>query len=405
MMLTTQRLILINSLYTQFEPKVILLSNIQSVKGGKIATGESVITISFIDTSSTGDSQPMNLIFTQQSGEQRKQERDEWLKILMEHVVSVREQTIRSDILPAEKRLETRPSGATQRPIEMAIPHKTISESPPEPDKIVVLPDEPELPVISEEKLGSRAIEPLVIPVVETPPDAPEKDTKFRDKDTAVTPVVDESPVALEQESPDTVTIQIPEIVGSVEPSAPEAAPQVSGSRPPRRALRSGLHTLVAVTAIIIVILAIIGGVSLYLHYVPGKNVESLAPPVITTQPLPLIPTPAQITIPKNGVWVRVEYNGTFTGKYGNPGSLLPVGGSGDQFYMVRNSEGLVQASFQKQDNSGQSLAVGIYRNGELIYRRTIRTPMGTIEFLIDPKTGNPPGIPFTSQMRVIEYN
>jgi len=405
MVLTTQRLILINSLYTQFEHKTILLSNIQSVKGGKIATGESVITISFTGTSSTGESQPMNLIFTQQSDEQRKQERDEWLKILMERIVSAREPTIRSEILSAEKWIEIRPSGATQRPIEVAIPLKTISGSPPEPDKIVVLPDEPELPVISDEKLGSRDTEPPVIPVVEKPLVAPEEDTKVRDIDIAVMPVVEESPVALEKDSPNTVTNQIPKIVGSVEHSAPEGAPQVSGSSPPYRAPRFGLHALIAVTAIIIVILAIIGGVLLSSYYVHGKNVESVTPPVITTPAIPLIPTPTQITIPKNGVWIRVEYTSTFTGRYGNPGSLLPTGGSGDQFYMVQNSDGLVQAFFQKQDNSGQTLAVGIYRNGELIYRRTIRTPMGTIEFLIDPKTGNPPGIPFTSQKRVIEYN
>jgi len=103
--------------------------------------------------------------------------------------------------------------------------------------------------------------------------------------------------------------------------------------------------------------------------------------------------------IPQNGVWVRVAYDGTFIGWVGNPGSLQHVAGSGDRFYKVPDSAGLVQVSFQKQDNSGKTLALEVYRNGEMIYSRTIRTPMGTIEILLDPETGNPPGIiPAVSQ-------
>jgi len=46
-----------------------------------------------------------------------------------------------------------------------------------------------------------------------------------------------------------------------------------------------------------------------------------------------------------------------------------------------------------KTDNSGDTLAVEIYRNGEVITRRTTTSPMGSIELLIDATTGGPPGI------------
>jgi hypothetical protein len=97
--------------------------------------------------------------------------------------------------------------------------------------------------------------------------------------------------------------------------------------------------------------------------------------------------------IPGNGVWVRVEYNGTFTGYVGNPGSLQHVGGSGDRFYYIPKSEGLVQASFQKRDYSGNTLTVEVYRNGEMIHHRATRVPMGEIQILINPVTGNTPGV------------
>jgi len=123
----------------------------------------------------------------------------------------------------------------------------------------------------------------------------------------------------------------------------------------------------------------------------PQKGVGPLVPVVTTTPPLP--GTSAPVTIPGNGVWVRVEYNGSFIGYVGNPGSLQHVGGSGDRFYYIPKSDDLVQASFMKQDNSGNLLTVEVYRNGEMVLHRTTRVPKGEVQVLIDPRTGNPPGI------------
>jgi len=77
----------------------------------------------------------------------------------------------------------------------------------------------------------------------------------------------------------------------------------------------------------------------------------------------------------------------------GNPGSLQGVTGSGDQIYKIRESDGIVQVQVYKDDYSGNTLTVEIYRNGDLINRRTRSIPMSSIELLIDAKTGNPPGV------------
>jgi len=46
-----------------------------------------------------------------------------------------------------------------------------------------------------------------------------------------------------------------------------------------------------------------------------------------------------------------------------------------------------------KADNSGDTLTVEVYRDGEVISLRNVSTPMGSIELLIDAKTGNPPAM------------
>ena len=59
---------------------------------------------------------------------------------------------------------------------------------------------------------------------------------------------------------------------------------------------------------------------------------------------------------------------------------------------MLKNDD-LVSATVQKQDNSGSALTVGIYNNGILLASRSVTAPMGEIVLLIDPETGNPPGL------------
>jgi hypothetical protein len=119
-------------------------------------------------------------------------------------------------------------------------------------------------------------------------------------------------------------------------------------------------------------ILAVAGGAFFYSQ--PGWGTQESPPPVAATPPAvqqtPVLP-PA--VIPQNGVWVKVAYNGSYIGSVGNPGSLDHVGGSGDRFFRIRDSEGLVQASFQKQDYSGKTLALEVYRDGEMVCNRTVR--------------------------------
>ena len=72
--------------------------------------------------------------------------------------------------------------------------------------------------------------------------------------------------------------------------------------------------------AVAIVLLIIIGAAAITFLY-PAGNPTGPVDPVITPTltPLPVTTIPATV-IPLQGVWVKVTYNGTFIGSYGNPG-------------------------------------------------------------------------------------
>lgn len=397
MMLTTRRLILVESGYARFEPRAIPFLNIESVSAGKIATDEPVITLSTRDPGSTGTPEQVNLIFSEQPGERRRRERDEWLRKLMGYIVSEREQATGTDIPPVDPTPNLFPIGATPRPVDIALPYKTVGGQSNEPDEIVVMPDHPDPPDDPAEK--ERAPDPFTRAALAIQGSGDGSGGRTAPAKLARsipdTPAGEE-PAALQKEEggllekmpPGTI---VPPAIGGKEPPVAEAAQESHKSPfPPSHGHRKAA---IAVTAIIVVILAFLAGVFLSVHYGTEKNVVPEGP---VTIPAPTFqPTfgPPPVIIPTEGIWVRVEYNGRFMGDVGNPEFLQHVGGSGNKFYKIGNSDGFVQVSLQKLDYSGETLAAWIYRNGTLVYNHSVRAPKGEILILVNSRTGEQPGV------------
>jgi hypothetical protein len=91
--------------------------------------------------------------------------------------------------------------------------------------------------------------------------------------------------------------------------------------------------------------------------------------------------------IPDSGVWVRVKYAGTFTGSYGTPGSLHDVTGTGEQVYQVPTTDGVVVASFAKDDGSGDTISTAVYKDGILVKSESSTTPRGVAQIQVDLKS------------------
>jgi hypothetical protein len=495
----------------------------------------------------------MVLFFSQQPGEQRKRERDEWLKTLMGLIVSVRQETSYEGVTAVDPGIGIRPSKRHQIAPEIPRPYTKVVESRPAQFDLPIIPDEPESLVIPEElqeipetsfpgeetgpevtssagtneetegASGARteSTDPLLspIPVVEETiasqevPGSPDTRTdseipiivefiQFPDQEsesqetpdpglspeeipceeeadsgspTTVTvsllaavkslsspsavsggtntrltphpgseetPVASpevvvlsetlapqkdqilpqqtsktgENPVAILEElespdlppSPEPVTVASLSVQGEdppcseplppesgtedepVQQTAPEVTPPSKGSPPPPGDRGSRRLTFIAVAVIMLVILGIAGVLVFYPQNPADSGIEPTPLPTPTIQQTP---PPAQVIIPQKGVWVRVGYPHSYYGWVGNTGSIRGVTGSGDQIFRIPEIEGIVQVQMYKPDNSGDTLSVVVYRDGEVISLRNVSTPMGSIELLIDAKTCLPPAM------------
>lgn len=109
--------------------------------------------------------------------------------------------------------------------------------------------------------------------------------------------------------------------------------------------------------------------------------------PAVTSQPASTAtpaPTPVPtIAIPRSGVWVRVQYNGTFIGSVGAKGILRQVNATGDRFYQILARDGIVDISLEKQEASGEPLAVALYKDGALVRQSATSVPKGSINLHI----------------------
>jgi hypothetical protein len=87
-------------------------------------------------------------------------------------------------------------------------------------------------------------------------------------------------------------------------------------------------------------------------------SVVDVAPTVIKTQ--------VPVTVPTDGIYVRVSYIGGFTGTYGMEDNMTTMRNSGDRVFVVEDANGTVSATFHKEDASTRhEIVVEIYKDGK----------------------------------------
>ena len=340
-LLTNKRLILIDSGYAQFSPQTISLSIIETVIGGEDAYGNPIITLSLAAATPGGATQPKELVFSQKTRGERKQECDDWVKRLKEQIALVRQNRSIPKILTNEDTdiiFDDTITTATTPVSDNLIPPQTT----PTPQR----------------------------PVIISPQDKP-RDTRDNTGPEPTSP-------------------------GPVTDSAAEQKP-VSAKKP-------NFGTIAAVIIVILAIAGAVFIYSDILQGTPPTPPTTVTTPMATTAALPVpttitpeqTPTPTVIVtptpqptliIPETGVWVRVRYTGNFVGQMGVSGGIRQVSGTGEEVYRLPTIDGIVDVTFVKQDGSGDVLSVEIYKNGTLVKRGTVAAPRGTVDLHVDLKT------------------
>ena len=178
--------------------------------------------------------------------------------------------------------------------------------------------------------------------------------------------------------------------------ATPETPPVHKETRP----FKIGPAKVIILTLIIATI--IIGGVALSHFYqgTSGAGTKPVSPdatktpsvnqivapttPSVTITTIPVPPGPTinkvpEMIIPPSGIWVRVQYQGNFTGTVGIQGGLRDIAGTGDRFYQIPETGGIIDAEIQKLDNSGRELVIIIYNNGTAVKRGSTTVPAGTV--------------------------
>jgi hypothetical protein len=453
LMLTSRRLILIDNSVTPFQLRTIPLETIITVFAGTDVKGDPIITLSHMDPSGTGAPHPMDFIFTRQKGELRTKECNEWAETLGNYAVNARDGALSAGTLPYDPVKAIQPRMSATYRIETFSPHKQVIGEQvltAEPVRSPALPDVPEdkgipagskdpAPLNDAEPVGltdsSRlpseepVSPPVIIPVTDENPAISDAAQAWAEAIRTITiPVPVISPVPASEPIPFAGTIEnepeadlnpissppeepvvnnqkdvcpasrmSPECPADGKPAqqpAPETARLPASISPPDLNTQKRSSSPLLIAAIIIVIFVVLGAVFIGSFY-PRDSVETPPPVVVTVVTIQPTPTPLPTRIPGDGVWVRIEYPQTFIGEVGNPELMYPASGTGVQLYKVLWSDRVVQASAQKQDNSGDTLLIEIYRNGTLLKHSSTRVPMGSVHILIDPITGQPPGIKY----------
>jgi len=162
------------------------------------------------------------------------------------------------------------------------------------------------------------------------------------------------------------------------------------------------IATAAGITAVVVLALLFFSGYiaappseSTSLVPAPAKTVSSTLKPalvaVTTTRsgtsptPTPVVLATTDVPISSDGLYIKVDYIGAFSGTYTVNGVQQVVRSSGTRLYSLPDDTGTVSASFQKEDGTTKhALTVGIYKDGKLLRSGEISTAYGKVNITAD---------------------
>jgi hypothetical protein len=294
-------------------------------------------------------------------------------------------------------------------PSTLLSPVTRVTVPPPAPQPVII-----ETPVVVPPSAGSageqqssqieqiiHSIEPLIedsVPRSQQPAPLVQKHTNQEKSEQAAPELPAASPsqvlwpVLPNAESPVVSTQE--STAGESESPPPQPVPGTAGKKPNYLAIVILIIAILPILAGLVIVANIMSGptggpatiipVTTLATTIPTPPPQSTRTPVVTST---ITPGPTQVMIPPNGVWVRASYPGNYIGLIGTPGNQIEVTGTGDKFYPISTSDGIVAAVLQKKDGSGDKIILEVYKNGVMLKRESSVTPKGIIEIQLDLKT------------------
>lgn len=109
-------------------------------------------------------------------------------------------------------------------------------------------------------------------------------------------------------------------------------------------------------------------------------NATAPVAPAPTTAATPVPTVASRYRIPSTGIWLHVLYPGEYTGSFSFNGQTTPVSSTGEQFFQIPITRGVVDGIFTKADGSADTLAVEVYKEGGIIDLANTTAPKGIVE-------------------------
>lgn len=93
------------------------------------------------------------------------------------------------------------------------------------------------------------------------------------------------------------------------------------------------------------------------------------------------------VSVPSEGVFVKVSYLGSFSGEYGVAGAMLTARDSGERIYPIEYTSGTISAKFAKTDSSTKphDLTVEIWKDGKVLKFGKNASPHGEVSIDYTP--------------------
>jgi len=406
--LTNMRIILVDRAKNILPTKEVAYEMIQEAEIGANAIGDYILTLTV--QTATGENRQMILTFSQREGGDRLRDRDEWVRIIQDGVSAAR-------------------SAASYQapPAPQRVPAKRVAE--PEEEYVRPAPVAPQEPASSSpgivfcSKCGNRVLagsafcnkcgSPIVAPAQPARQAPPPVQAPVYEQPAPRVPA--EAPRAAQPQSPrPAAPVQKPAAKkkgflsglfgGRKKQAAPAPRPAAPAPRP-RRSRLPGKKVLLAGVAVIVIIAVLAVGALVVLPMISsglfegdgsssGSSMGSLfgdsgsaSSGTLTNTGVASITVKETTapTVPVTGVWVLMDYIGSYSGKYGMTSDLQTLDSSGSRLFEIVNATGTIQVVAEKKDSSTKhELTASIYKDGKLLKSGSTKDSYGKVSISAD---------------------